>query len=170
MNNVKPKWVSDLSEDEWQEIIRTANRIAKRANNHVSLGYEDYAASAIEKLLNERECPRSIEAWLRTVIRRQMIDRARKIEARGGSSLRDLPVEEIEREMLTRIQPSLGSIYANKEAVEELFSRLTPQEQKILAMYSLGFDNHTIADELNFASNKVVATRLGQIRRKLSSH
>lgn len=162
-------WVEDMPEDEWDNVIKIANKIAKKESNHLSLGHEDYAATAVEKLLQEKERPRSIEAWLRTVIRRQMIDRARKIEARGGSSLRDLTIEEIEREMLTRIQPSLGSIYANKEVVEELFSRLTLQEQKILAMYSLGFDNHTIANELNFASNKVVATRLGQIRRKLSS-
>lgn len=167
-SNEKPQWISDLSADEWQEIIRTANKVAKKANNYVSLGYEDYAATAVEKLLQEKERPRSIEAWLRTVIRRQMIDRTRKIEARGGSSLRDLPVEEIEKQMLSSIQPSLGSMYANKEAVEELFSRLTLQDQKLLSLYALGFDNHTIASEMNYKNNKVVATKLGQIKKKLS--
>jgi len=77
-------------------------------------------------------------------------------------------VEEIERQMLSSIQPSLGSMYANKEAVEELFSRLTLQDQKLLSLYALGFDNHTIASEMNYKNNKVVATRLGQIKGKLS--
>jgi hypothetical protein len=36
-------------------------------------------------------------------------------------------------------------------------------------MATAGYDNHAIADELGFASNKVVATRLRQISQKVQT-
>jgi hypothetical protein len=36
-------------------------------------------------------------------------------------------------------------------------------------MATAGYDNHAIADELGFASNKVVATRLRQISQKVQA-
>lgn len=64
--------VSPIQWAEWQDIARKASK-SKKIN--VSLGAEDYAATAIEKLFEQKERPANVEAWLRKTINNQYIDR-----------------------------------------------------------------------------------------------
>ena len=41
------------------------------------------------------------------------------------------------------------------------------KEKEILIMSAAGFDNHEIAEHLGYGTNKIVATRLGQISEKV---
>jgi hypothetical protein len=41
---------------------------------HTSLGYEDYATSAIEKLLEQTKKPANAVAWIRKTIANQQIE------------------------------------------------------------------------------------------------
>ena len=74
-------WQSEVSAEQWAEWQDIARRASKAKKMNTSLGPEDYAASAIERLLEQVERPANVEAWLRKTINNQYIDRFRKIEA-----------------------------------------------------------------------------------------
>ena len=44
-------WQSDVTAEEWDEWQKLARKLSKSKNQATSLGAEDYAAPAIEKLL-----------------------------------------------------------------------------------------------------------------------
>ena len=44
-------WQSDVTAEEWDEWQKLARKLSKSKNQATSLGAEDYAAQAIEKLL-----------------------------------------------------------------------------------------------------------------------
>ena len=67
-----------LTDEELKEALSVANNYAMNWT-HTSLGHEDYAATAIEKLLQQSEKPENISAWIKLVIRNMMIDRNRKL-------------------------------------------------------------------------------------------
>jgi DNA-directed RNA polymerase specialized sigma24 family protein len=132
-----------------------------------SLGPEDYAAQAIEKLLQQENRPANIEGWLALTINRQYIDRFKKIQARGGVSNRDLTDEQWEIEMVTHAVGSPSGLVRIKESVDEVLSVLNAKEKEILILSAAGFENDEIAMHLGYGSNKIVATRLGQITKKV---
>jgi DNA-directed RNA polymerase specialized sigma24 family protein len=134
-----------------------------------TLGAEDYAASAIEKLLEQKERPANIEAWLRLTINNQYIDRFRKIQARGGVTIREWSDERWEEEMVSRAVGSPSVLVVARAQIAEILDVLTVKEKEILIMHAAGFDNHQIANYLNFKSNKIVATRLAQISQKVKT-
>ena len=90
-------WQEDVSTREWDEWQKLARKLSKSKKQATSLGAEDYAAQAIEKLLQQETRPTNIEGWLALTIKRQYIDRFKKIQARGGGSNRNLSDEEWEK-------------------------------------------------------------------------
>jgi DNA-directed RNA polymerase specialized sigma24 family protein len=136
---------------------------------HTTLGPEDYAASAIEKLLEQSEKPANVEAWIRKTINSQYIDRFRKIEARGGISHREWSDERWEEEMISHALGSPSVMVAIKDQVDQVLKVLNEKEKELLILAAAGFDNHQIAIYAGYKNNKIVATRLAQIAQKVKT-
>ncbi len=162
-------WQDEVSAREWEEWQKLARKLSKSKKQATSLGAEDYAAQAIEKLLQQKERPANIEGWLALTIKRQYIDRFKKIQARGGASNRDLTDEQWEIEMISHAVRSPSIIIQRRDQVEEILSVLNQKEKEILILSAAGYDNHEIAMHLNYGSNKIVATRLAQIKVKIQN-
>jgi DNA-directed RNA polymerase specialized sigma24 family protein len=160
-------WTDDVSPEQWQEWLKLAKKLSGARKLATSLGYEDYAAQAIEKLVAQPTRPANVEGWLALTINRQYIDRFRKIEARGGPSNRELSDEQWEEEMVIFAVGSPSALVQRQESVKEVLAVLTDKEREILIMAAAGYDNHDIANYLNYRTNKIVATRLQQIRDKV---
>jgi DNA-directed RNA polymerase specialized sigma24 family protein len=160
-------WQSDVTPEEWDEWQKLARKLSKSKKQATSLGPEDYASQAIEKLLQQENRPVNVEGWLALTINRQYIDRFKKIQARGGASDRDLTDEQWEKEMVSHAMGSPSGMIMVKESVGEVLSVLNEKEKEILILSAAGFDNHQIAVYANYKSNKIVATRLGQIAEKV---
>ncbi len=160
-------WTDDVSPEQWQEWIALAKKLSGAKKQATSLGYEDYAAQAIEKLIEQPTRPTNIEGWLALTIKRQYIDRFRKIQARGGASNRELTDEEWEEEMVVFAVGSPSALVQRQESVKEVLALLTDKEREILIMAAADYDNYDIAMYLNYRTNKIVATRLQQIREKV---
>ncbi len=160
-------WTDDVSPEQWQEWIALAKKLSGAKKQATSLGFEDYAAQAIEKLIEQPTRPTNIEGWLALTIKRQYIDRFRKIQARGGASNRELTDEEWEEEMVVFAVGSPSALVQRQESVKEVLALLTDKEREILIMAAAGYDNYDIAMYLNYRTNKIVATRLQQIREKV---
>lgn len=160
-------WHDDVTPEEWAEWQTLARKASKQKKVFTTLGAEDYAASAIEKLLEQKERPANIEAWLRLTINNQYIDRFRKIAARGGVSHREWSNERWEEEMITKAIGSPSAFVVARDYVEEILGTLSEKEKELLIMHAAGFDNHQIADYLDYKSNKIVSTRLAQIFSKV---
>ena len=160
-------WQDEVSAREWDEWQKLARKLSKSKKQATSLGAEDYAAQAIEKLLQQETRPVNIEGWLALTINRQFIDRFRKILARGGGSNRNLTDEQWENEMISHAVRSPSIIIQRRDQVEAVLSLLNQKEKEILILSAAGYDNHEIAMYLNYRTNKIVATRLGQIAEKV---
>jgi DNA-directed RNA polymerase specialized sigma24 family protein len=156
-------WQDDVSAREWDEWQKLARKLSKSKKQATSLGPEDYASQAIEKLLQQENRPANIEGWLALTINRQYIDRFKKIQARGGGSNRDLTDEQWEIEMVSHAVRSPSLMIQRREQVEEVLAVLNQKEKEILILSAAGYDNHDIAMYLNYRTNKIVATRLSQI-------
>jgi DNA-directed RNA polymerase specialized sigma24 family protein len=160
-------WQEEVSPEKWDEWLRLAQKLSKAKKVNTSLGYEDYAAQAIEILLQQEKKPANIEGWLALTIKRQYIHRFRKIQARGGASVRDLTDAQWEEEMISRAAGSPSILVRVRESVTEVLDVLNLKEKEILILAAAGYDNHAIAMHLDYANNKIVATRLGQIEQKV---
>lgn len=160
-------WQSEVTPAEWDEWQTLARKLSKSKKQATSLGPEDYASQAIEKLLQQENRPANIEGWLALTINRQYIDRFKKIQARGGGSNRDLTDEQWEMEMVSHAVRSPSLMIQRRDQVEEVLSVLNQKEKEILILSVAGYDNHEIAMHLNYRTNKIVATRLGQIAEKV---
>jgi DNA-directed RNA polymerase specialized sigma24 family protein len=160
-------WADDVSPEQWQEWMALAKKLSGAKKQATSLGYEDYAAQAIEKLIEQPTRPSNIEGWLALTIKRQYIDRFRKIQARGGASNRELSDDEWEEEMVIFAVGSPSALVQRQESVKEVLALLSDKEREILIMAAAGYDNHEIANYLNYRTNKIVATRIQQIREKV---
>ena len=161
-------WQDDVSAREWDEWQKLARKLSKSKKQATSLGPEDYASQAIEKLLQQENRPLNVEGWLALTINRQYIDRFKKIQARGGGSNRDLTDEQWEIEMVSHAVRSPSLIIQRRDQVEEVLSVLNQKEKEILILSAAGYDNHEIAMYLNYRTNKIVATRLKQIAEKVN--
>ena len=162
-------WQSDVAPEQWAEWQELARKASKSKKLHTTLGAEDYAASAIEKLLEQKERPANVEAWLRKTINNQYIDRFRKIEARGGVSHREWSDERWEEEMISHAFGSPSVMVAIKDHVNQVLKVLNEKEKELLILAAAGFDNHQIAIYANYKNNKIVATRLAQIAEKVKT-
>jgi DNA-directed RNA polymerase specialized sigma24 family protein len=160
-------WQDEVTPQEWDEWQSLAQRLSKPKKQVTSLGPEDYASQAIEKLLQQEARPNNVEGWLALTIKRQYIDRFKKIEARGGGSNRNLSDEQWEMEMISHAVRSPSMVIQRRDQVEEVLNVLNQKEKEILILSVAGYDNHEIAMHLNYGSNKIVATRLAQISKKV---
>lgn len=160
-------WQSDVTPEQWAEWQEFARKASKSKKMFTTLGAEDYAASAIERLLEQEQRPANIEAWLQKTINNQYIDRFRKIEARGGVSHREWSDERWEQEMISHAFGSPSVIVAMKDHVDQVLKVLSEKEKELLILAAAGFDNHQIANYANYKNNKIVATRLAQIAEKV---
>lgn len=160
-------WQDDITSMQWNEWQELARKISRQKKIITTLGAEDYAASAIEKLLSQPKKPENVEAWLYKTINNQYIDRFRKIQKRGGASMRELTDEQWEEEMVTYAVGSPSAMVYVRESVSEVLAVLNEKEREILILSAAGFDNHQIANYLNYKNNKIVATRLAQIVEKV---
>jgi DNA-directed RNA polymerase specialized sigma24 family protein len=161
-------WQDDVTAQEWDEWQKLARRLSKSKKQVTSLGPEDYASQAIEKLLQQEVRPNNVEGWLALTIKRQYIDRFKKIEARGGGSNRNLSDEQWEMEMVSHAVRSPSLLVRRREQVEEVLNVLNQKEKEILILSVAGYDNHEIAMHLGYKTNKIVATRLAQIVKKVN--
>jgi RNA polymerase sigma factor (sigma-70 family) len=131
-----------------------------------SLGHEDYAMSAVEKLIEQKEEPPNLEAWLRLVVTNIMLDRSKKLRARKPS-LRGLDPEVLDSMLNGVRKTSMSSQIANQSLLVDLLEELNEKDQRILILDAAGFKTKEIAEELGYANAKVAATRLKQVRNKL---
>ena len=162
-------WQDEVTVQEWQEWQELAQKLSKSKKQVTSLGPEDYASQAIEKLLQQETRPNNVEGWIALTIKRQYIDRFKKIQARGGGSNRDLTDEQWEIEMVSHAIRSPSLMIQRRDQVEQVLSVLNDKEKEILILSVAGYDNHEIAMYLDYRTNKIVATRLAQIRSKVLS-
>ena len=102
-------WQSEVSTQQWEEWLILARKLSKSKKVITSLGPEDYAAQAIEKLVSQENRPPSVEGWLALTIKRQYIDRFKKIQARGGASNRELSDDEWEIKWNRTLQVNLNT-------------------------------------------------------------
>jgi RNA polymerase sigma factor (sigma-70 family) len=154
-----------LSDDEAKWAMKVALDQSKRFGPS-SLGYEDYAASAVEKLLIQEEPPPNIEAWIRLVVTNMMYDRSKKIRARKPS-LRGLEPDQLDAMLLGQRKASLSTEVVNQALLTDLLEDLSEKDQRLLILDAAGLKSKEIAEELGFANAKVVATRIQQVRKKL---
>ena len=154
-----------LSDDEAKWAMKVALDQSKRFGPS-SLGYEDYAASAVEKLLIQEEPPPNIEAWIRLVVTNVMYDRSKKIRARKPS-LRGLEPDQLDAMLLGQRKASLSTQVVNQALLTDLLEDLSEKDQRLLILDAAGIKSKEIAEELGFANAKVVATRIQQVRKKL---
>jgi DNA-directed RNA polymerase specialized sigma24 family protein len=61
----------------------------------------------------------------------------------------------------------MSSLIAIKDQVADVLDQLPEREQQLLVLDAAGFTTEEIARELGYASAKVVATRIKQVRTKL---
>ena len=160
-------WQDEVTPQEWDEWQNLARLLSKSKKQVTSLGPEDYASQAIEKLLQQEARPNNVEGWLALTIKRQYIDRFKKIEARGGGSNRNLSDEQWEMEMISHAVRSPSLLIQRRDQVEEVLNVLNQREKEILILSVAGYDNHEIAMHLGYKTNKIVATRLAQIAKKV---
>jgi RNA polymerase sigma factor (sigma-70 family) len=154
-----------LSDDEAKWAMKVALDQSKRFGPS-SLGYEDYAASAVEKLLMQEQPPPNIEAWIRLVVTNMMYDRNKKMRARKPS-LRGLEPDQLDAMLLGQRKASLSTQVVNQALLADLLEDLSEKDQRLLILDAAGMKSKEIAEELGFANAKVVATRIQQVRKKL---
>lgn len=139
-------------------------------NGHSTLGPEDFAAQAIEKLIQLESMPDNLEGWLKAVITNLYIDRNRHIDARQrnlGKTFVGHTDDEIAELVADKGQPSMSSIFVNVEFAREILESLPFRDQQIWVLHTAGYSTAEIARQLDFANAQVVATKMGQIRTKL---
>lgn len=162
-------WQSDVTQEEWQEWMNLAKKLSGSKKVHTSLGMDDHASQAIEKLWLQENRPANIQGWLALTINRQYIDRFRSRNHLGKTRVKDIGDDQLELEMARFAAGSPSVRFRTKESVDEVLAVLTDKEKEILIMSVAGFDNHEIAEHLGYKTNKIVATRLAQILDKVKT-
>ena len=158
-----------LTDEQAQYAWKVALNISRK-HGQSTLGPEDFAAQAIEKLLQLENMPKNLEGWLKADITNLYIDRQRHIDARRrnlGKSFVAHEDEEIAELIADKNQPSISSELVNVAFAREILESLTYRDQQIWVLYAAGYSTADIARQLDFANAQVVATKMGQIRSKL---
>jgi DNA-directed RNA polymerase specialized sigma24 family protein len=158
-----------LTDEQAKYAWKVALNISRK-NGQSTLGPEDFAAQAIEKLLTLEKMPDNLEGWLKAVITNLYIDRDRHINARRknlGHSFHAHNDEEIAELVADRDEPSMSSELVNVEFAREVLESLSFRDQQIWVLHTAGYSTAEIAVQLDFANAQVVATKMGQIRTKL---
>jgi RNA polymerase sigma factor (sigma-70 family) len=163
-----------LSDQEWQDAMDFAKKFAKKMVIKFAVdknNIEDFASTAVLKLVKEKEKPRNIQAWLSTVITRQVMDFKKHLNVAKGGSIKGMATEDLIEKVSALVQSSIGTKIVNKlanqEKIKELISTLAPRDQELLFLHATGMGNKEIAQEMEYASDKVVATRIKQLIKKI---
>lgn len=161
------RWQDEVTLDQWQQWQSVARQASIRRGQITSLGHEDYAAQAIEKLLIQDARPANVEAWLRLTIKNAYIDRWRKITARGFQLNADIDDREFENELKSAL---LGpkSAYMVQESVNEILGYLSDKHQRLVLLYAAGYEADEIAAELGYGSQQAVSNQLRRIQHALT--
>ncbi|MEN9412499.1 MAG: hypothetical protein RIQ92_936 [Actinomycetota bacterium] len=161
------RWQDEVTLDQWQQWQSVARQASIRRGQITSLGHEDYAAQAIEKLLLQDARPANVEAWLRLTIKNAYIDRWRKITTRGFQLNADIDDREFENELKSAL---LGpkSAYMVQESVNEILGYLSDKHQRLVLLYAAGYETDEIAAELGYGSPQAVSNQLRRIQQALS--
>lgn len=162
------KWQDEVTDQQWDEWMKLAHKLSLARGRKISTGSSEYASQAIEKLLKQEKRPANIEGWLALTIKNLYIDRFRRLNAHGGIHKADLDDEQWEYEMVRFAIRSPSLLVSQRDQIKQIMSKLTEKECEILIMAAADYDNHTIAEHLGYASNKVVATRIRQISDKVA--
>ncbi|CAN2187216.1 hypothetical protein MCEMRE196_00471 [Candidatus Nanopelagicaceae bacterium] len=160
-----------LSEEEAAYAWKVALNISQ-GQGQSTLGPNDFAAQAIEQLLALDEMPTNLEGWLKTVIVNLYKDRHRNVQVREnklGRPFADPSDEEIQEVIFNATPQSLSTMIASADNARQIFAAFSEKEQKILMLTHAGYTTAEIAIELGYANAQVVATKLGQIRKKLTA-
>jgi DNA-directed RNA polymerase specialized sigma24 family protein len=64
----------------------------------------------------------------------------------------------------------MSSLIAIKDQVADILDQLPEKEQQLLVLDAAGFTTEEISKELGYASAKVVATRIKQVRIKIKQN
>ncbi len=158
-----------LSEEEAAYAWKVALNISQ-GEGQSTFGPNDYAAQAIEELLKLDEMPENLEGWLKTVISHLYANRARHKQVRReklGQTINDATDEEIQNVIFNAAPNSLGTMIVRADFAREILATLPEREQRMLILDVSGYSTAEIAIELGYANAQVVATKLGQIRKKL---
>jgi DNA-directed RNA polymerase specialized sigma24 family protein len=135
-----------------------------------TLGPDDFAAQAIEKLLALNEKPDNLEGWLKVTITNLYNDRFRHVQVREKKIGRPFPEptdDEVMGIFFKSAPQSMGTKIVQQEFVREIIATLPDKDQEILLLEQAGHTTAEIAVKLGYANAQVVATKLGQIRKKL---
>lgn len=163
------KWQDEVTPQEWAAWMKFASKISGARGAITSLGPAEYASQAIEKLLLQEKRPTNIESWLTTTIKNLYIDRFRHMNAFGGIHKANLDDEQWEYEMVKFAVKSPSLMIVQRDQIKRVLALLTVKDCELLIMAAAEYDNHAIAEQLGYASNKVVATRLRQISKKVQT-
>lgn len=172
------------TDEELKRWLNFAKKEAKKKQfpgDHLSLGPEHYASEAILELLQLPERPDNVEAWLKKVIFHAYLNHKKRMvlddHDRDGDLIKKRRVEyhdgygEIQqKELAVRLlqgASSLGTSMVREERLEMLLGALSPKDRKIIELKLDSFDTDEIAEELGYASARVVANRLKIIRGKM---
>lgn len=161
------KWQDKVTDQQWTEWMKTATKIARRWRKTAVKDSSDHAAIAIEKLLKQKSCPDNVTAWLTRTIENQYHDVWRKLNSRGSHYKEDITDAELERELVSFATRSPSLLVGIRDQVSKILDMLSTRERELLVMAAAGFDNHEIAREMGYASNKIVATRIQQVGAKV---
>ena len=155
-----------LSDEEFKRLWHICLMHAGKFGQN-SLGIEDYVSSAFEKLLkmDDEKVPNP-EAWLKLVITNMLINRANKVKMRAPT-MRGLEPEQLEAIAIGPNKRSMSSQITDAELVGQILDDLGQKQREMLILDAAGFTTAEIAEELGYASAKVVATRIKQIRKEI---
>jgi len=119
---------------DWEELARTALRVARKALPGDEDGAADVAQDAILKLLLIERPPRSLEAWLRIVVARGVADlRARaELDARAAS--------EVAAEIRVELRDPERVVLAR-----ELLATFPPDVRRLLLLHADGLPTRDLA-------------------------
>lgn len=163
-------WSESVTPEEWAEWIAFAEQVARKQEKRpTSLGFEDYAQQALEKLFQQPNRPDNIKGWLTTVVKNAYIDRFRKISARGGESLKALTDDEWEHEMVAFAVASPSALALDQKVIMGILESFSPREKELLLYATAGYKNNEIAEILDYKNGKIVATRIAQIMEKVKN-
>lgn len=165
---IMESWTDFVTQEEWTTWDKIARGHSVSRQKNSSLGPEEYASRAIEKLLLEETRPVNVEAWIRLVINRQYIDRRLKMERPGRKLLYGLTDEELEQEVILQFSGvGLSTAHAQRYEVERVMSVLGQDEYELIMLHIQGYDNHEISEAIGYKNNKIAATRIAQIKKKI---
>lgn len=169
----------ELTDEQWKKYFEFAQKKAIKFGAHGEMVL-DMAATAMEKLVKkEKSSEDNIEAWLTTVVRNQMIDLGKKKITHGSTNKGksklsfkgdiDGFVDQLSAFMVRSHGSMIASQLDAKADAEKILEKLSEKDQRLLMSHFAGKSNKDIAKEMGYASDKVVATRIKQLIKKIQA-